>query len=74
MCTLGIMGANLYSSVEEVYLEYKKESGDENISIFKFDTQNGEVDGYAADWHPTATTHDKATEALTAEIKTVMGW
>lgn len=74
ICSLGIMGGRLYTCIEEMYLEYKKETGDENISIFKFDTQNGTEDGYAADWHPTEKTHDKAAEALEAEIRTVMGW
>lgn len=74
ICSLGIMGVNLYPSVEEMYLEYKKESGDDNISVFKFTPQNGAEDGLAADWHPTAKTHGKAAEALEAEIRTVMGW
>ncbi len=72
--SLGIMGDRLYGSVEEAYLEYTKESGDNNISVFKFTPQNGAEDGYAADWHPTVKTHDKAAAALTEEIKRVMGW
>lgn len=74
ICSLGIMGGRLYTCIEEMYLEYKKETGDENISIFKFDAQNGNEDGYAADWHPTEKTHDKAAAALETEIRAVMGW
>ncbi len=73
-CTVGIMGTRIYSRVEQAYITYAKETGDRNIEAFRFDAQNGNQDGYAADWHPTEATHEKAAEALTEEIKTVMGW
>lgn len=73
-CTVGIMGGRIYSSVEEAYIIYMRETGDENISVMRFDQQNGAEDGLAADWHPTEKTHQKAADALSAEIKAVMGW
>lgn len=72
-CTLGVMGDALYPYVEKAVEEYSAASGDTNISAMKFDVQTP-ADGYAADWHPTAKTHDKASEKLIAEIKSVMGW
>lgn len=72
-CTLGIMGAALYPSVEEACYYYTKETGDEKIHSFKYKTQDGTL-GYAADWHPTEATHQQASDELVAEIKTVMGW
>lgn len=38
----------------------------------KFDVQN-QADGYAADWHPTEATHEKAAQKLTDEIKSILG-
>ncbi|MBR1739977.1 MAG: GDSL family lipase [Ruminococcus sp.] len=72
--SLGIMGTELYSSVEDAWYEYQKETGDQNIYAFRFDPQDGANDGYAADWHPTETTHTKASAALAEYIKEVMGW
>jgi lysophospholipase L1-like esterase len=68
VCTLGIMGDNLYPAVEKAVEDYKTSSGDENVFSMKFDVQNP-ADGYAADWHPSETTHTKAAEKLTAWIK-----
>ncbi len=73
-CTVGIMGTRIYTAVEDAYIEYMNETGDENVSVFMFDPQNSAEDGLAADWHPTEKTHQKASEKLAAEIKTVMGW
>lgn len=72
-CTLGIMGQRLFPGVEDAVKIYTESTGDTKIHTFMFDAQDGSL-GYAADWHPTAATHDKASEALVAEIKSVMGW
>lgn len=72
-CTLGIMGQRLFPGVEDAVKIYTDATGDKKIHTFMFDAQDGSL-GYAADWHPTAATHDKASEALVAEIKSVMGW
>ncbi|MBQ8107879.1 MAG: GDSL family lipase [Ruminococcus sp.] len=74
MMCLGIMGDRLFGGVEAAFEEYRSESGDENISTFRFTPQNGEEDGYAANWHPTERTHDKASAALVEHIKSVMKW
>ena len=63
ICTLGIMGAELYDAICTASENYTAETGDENISVFRFSTQNGST-GYAADWHPTAATHDIAAAEL----------
>ena len=73
VCTLGIMGDNLYPCVEKAVADYSAETGDANISAFHLEPQEPE-DGLVADYHPTETTHTKAADALTAEIKRVMGW
>lgn len=73
VCTLGIMGAELYPSVERAVVAYQGESGDANVYTMQFDVQSAS-DGYAADWHPTEATHTKAAEKLAAELQTIMGW
>jgi len=71
LCVLGIMGEALCPAVEETVERYKKETGDTNISCMGFTDQLPE-DGYAADWHPTETTHTKAAVKLTEEIRQQM--
>ncbi|MCH5324974.1 MAG: GDSL family lipase [Eubacterium sp.] len=73
LCTLGIMGDRLFPMVEKAASTYSEETGDTNISTLKFDPQNGNVDGYAADWHPTEATHEKASDKLVEEIKNILG-
>ena len=72
-CTLGIMGADLYSCIEDAVDRYTAETGDAKVYTMKFDQQS-QADGIAADWHPSEKTHEKASEKLSAKIKEVMGW
>ena len=72
LCTLGIMGDRLFEQVQLAVNTYTEETGDSNISAMKFDVQLPD-DGYSADWHPSVTTHEKAAEKLSAEIKNLLG-
>lgn len=71
VCTLGIMGDRLYPYVERAVEAYTAETGDERVAAMKFDVQSAS-DGYAADWHPTEATHQKAAEKLTAYIEELL--
>lgn len=73
LCTLGIMGDRLYPQVKAAVAAYIEETNDTNIACLKFDVQNP-ADGYAADWHPSQLTHDKAAEKLVKRIQQLMGW
>lgn len=73
LCTLGIMGDRLFASVEEAVAVFCEETGDSNIAAMRFEIQQAS-DGYAADWHPTEATHDKAAKKLTAKIRNLMQW
>lgn len=73
LCTLGIMGDRLFPYVEIAVQDYQELTGDTNIHTMKFDVQL-ESDGYAADWHPTEATHEKAAKKLTAKIQEIMNW
>lgn len=72
LCTLGIMGDRLYPWVEKAAAVYSAQTGDTDIACMPFTPQLLE-DGYTADYHPTAVTHDKAAEKITAEIRRLMG-
>lgn len=73
VCTLGIMGAELYPCIEDAVIRYVKDSGDAKVHTMQFATQNM-ADGIAADWHPSEKTHEKAAEKLAEKIKEIMGW
>ena len=73
LCVLGMMGDRLYPSVEAAAADYTAQTGDGNIACMPFPVQLAE-DGYAADWHPSIVTHDKAVVRLTAFVKELMGW
>lgn len=68
ICTMGIMGAELFEEIENAAIQYREDFGDENIFVMKFDYQS-EEDGYGGDYHPTAATHRKAAEKLTEFIR-----
>lgn len=72
-CVLGLMGSELYNTIEDVVYDYSKETGDAKIHAFKLPTQDASL-GYAADWHPVEANHEIAAEAMAEGIKTVMGW
>lgn len=71
ICSLGVMGDRLMVGVKKAYEKYTEETGDSNISTFHFKPQDGST-GYAADWHPTAATHDIAAADLSEYIKSLM--
>lgn len=70
ICTLGILGSQLYGQIEEAAHAYSEDTGDEHIFTMKFDYQ-AEEDGYGGDYHPTPATHRKAAEKLTEYIRTL---
>ncbi len=72
ICSLGVMGDDLFAALEAAVEQYTNETGDAKVSTFHFTAQSPD-NGYAADWHPTAKSHDIAAEELTAEIKRILG-
>ena len=70
---LGIMGQELCWFVESAVSMYSEETGDTNVYYLALDQQSAR-DGYAADWHPTEATHQKASQKLSERIKAIMGW
>jgi len=68
VCTLGLMGADLYPAIEAAVQTVKTETGDTKLYSLKFANQNS-ADGIGADWHPSEKTHQKAAKVLTAYIQ-----
>ena len=67
VCTLGIMGGDLFPAIEDAVKAYSSETGDSKVTTLKFANQSM-ADGIAADWHPTEKTHEKAAKLLTEKI------
>lgn len=71
ICSLGMMGQDLYGSIEKAVSVYSAETGDKNVGCLKFDVQDANKDGVAVDWHPTEATHEKASQKLVDYINNV---
>lgn len=73
ICALGVMGDTLYKAMCAAAENYTAETGDEKISTLHLTAQDGSKNGYAADWHPTAASHDVAAAETAEMIKSVLG-
>lgn len=71
VCTLGLMGADLYPAIETAVSEYSAESGDKNVSCFKLGQIRGD-EGYAADWHPTEASQTRASREMALYLISVI--
>ena len=69
-CCLGIMGEALNESVAEAVELFKKDFPAVTAKAVLF-TQQLESDGIGADWHPSAVTHKKAAELLSAALRSL---
>ena len=67
IATLGIMNTDLYSQVE-LAAEAMRAEGDSRVRSFRFTMQDGRL-GYGSNWHPSAETHLRAAEEITAFIR-----
>ncbi|ORX65062.1 hypothetical protein BCR32DRAFT_189848, partial [Anaeromyces robustus] len=74
LCTLGIMGQDLYPQIEKAVSNYKTKTGDTKVNAFKFNVQNTEKNGKGIDWHPAPKSHSEAANELVNEINKLYGW
>ncbi|MCD7741693.1 MAG: GDSL-type esterase/lipase family protein [Ruminococcus sp.] len=74
LCTLGIMGNELYSAIESAVSTYTTETGDTKVNTLMFDAIDSSTEGYGADYHPTEYTHVKAANTLADAIVSLYGW
>lgn len=73
VCTLGVMGADLYPEIEAQVERFKKEQKDERITAMAFALQE-EKDGIGTDWHPSRLTQKKMAHQLTNKLKSLLSW
>lgn len=73
LCTLGMMGDNLYPCMVNAVEQYRNETKDNNVYSMKFDVEIAS-DGYGASWHPSEKTHTKAADKLITEVRKIMNW
>ncbi|MCR5188329.1 MAG: hypothetical protein K6C97_05280 [Treponema sp.] len=70
ICCLGVMGDDLYTAMSNAVSTYSSESGDKRISALRLDPQLMS-DTICADWHPSETTHTKASKKLVDKINSL---
>jgi len=68
VCCLGVMGQLLCPAIETAVEKFKTEFPSAKIKTLTFPVQS-ESDGIAADWHPSAATHEKMAEQLSEFIR-----
>ena len=67
IAALGIMNSDLYTQVG-LAAETMRTEGDSHVRSFRFTPQDGRL-GYGSNWHPSAETHLRAAEEITAFIR-----
>ncbi len=72
ICSLGVMGNQLMPEIREQVEAYSASTGDSRIAAFEFANQNGYTDGYGADYHPSAKTHQKMADKLVQFIEEII--
>lgn len=70
VCCLGVMGNLLCKSVNEAVELFKADFKNVTVQAVEFAVQD-EKDGIAADWHPSAKTHQKIGLQLAEELKRI---
>ncbi len=66
----GTMGDGLFPNIKEAVRRYSEETGDTRIEAYRLPPQDGST-GFAADWHPTEATHEKAAKLLAEKLASI---
>lgn len=69
ICTYGVMGTVLCEEENRQVEKFKSEH-DDNICYIALSEQD-EADGIGADWHPSAKTHEKMSDIISAKINEI---
>jgi hypothetical protein len=69
VCTLGTMDYALWDRIVAAVEEYRKETGDERVLLFKFVGINAMTEGIGAGGHPSIKTHIRMGHELAKLIK-----
>lgn len=68
VCTLGLMGNDLFPAIQEAVEEYQKITDDSQVYAIELPAQRAAVDGIAADWHPSEKAHQRAADLLQEKL------
>lgn len=68
-CTLGPMDYYNYNNIQRAVTEYKKETDDKRVICHKFGGIFPELEGYGAQGHPSALTHQRMGKELSERLK-----
>lgn len=71
ICTLGVMGQELCPQIEDAVERFSTETGDAKVHFVKLDVQ-AYANGWAVDYHPTATSHEHAAEQMAETIRGIL--
>lgn len=70
VCALGSLSYYLYSDIEKIVDAYRRETGDKNISCFRY-LGVSPMDGFGACGHPSKITQEKMAKEIAGEIKRI---
>ena len=75
VCTLGMMGAELFSDMDDAVKDYTSETGDKEVYTLELGAIDQKNEGYGVDYHPQPATNTRvANDELGPLIADVMGW
>lgn len=69
ICSLGVMGDDLFPSVERVVKTFSMDNNDNAISVLHFTPHDPEKDGLVADYHPSPVSQIRAAKEMAEELK-----
>lgn len=73
ICVLGLMGDRLYPWICKAVKAYSEETVDQRITTLRLPEQDASV-GYASDYHPLESAHEKAAGVLISSMREIMKW
>jgi lysophospholipase L1-like esterase len=72
-----MLGGEDYKKVAaylQAVIDARASSGDKNLTLLEFGTQDAAADGIGSDSHPSLKTHQKMADKLQAALKADLGW
>ena len=69
LCVLGIMGTGLNETMVRAVNEYRAENGDPRIHAMTLAEQDGTLDGYGSNWHPSERTQQRLAVKIRAFLE-----
>ena len=68
LCVLGVMGEGLNEYMQAAVRDYADETGDRNIHALSLKEQDGEKNGFGANYHPSVATQRELAEIVLQQL------